>query len=60
MLNRVSSVFSCKKCAEFWKLKTVAVLILGIVIGLYGLQFVPITPAAELARTNTTTTFIAK
>jgi len=50
----MSKVLSCKACAEFWKLKTVVVLVLGLAIGIVGLGFVPKTPASELAQANNT------
>jgi hypothetical protein len=54
MFNQVSNVFSCKACAEFWKLKTVVVLTVGIIIGIVGLNFVPKTAAGELVKANNT------
>lgn len=60
MFNKVSSVLSCKACAEFWKLKTVVVLVVGIVIGISGLKYVPVTPAAELTKANNTITLTTK
>lgn len=58
MVKQVSNILSCKACAEFWKLKTVVVLVLGLAIGIVGLGFVPKTPASELAYINNTTTII--
>lgn len=54
VITQLTTIFSCKQCAKFWKTKMSMVIISGIIVGAVGLNYTPKTTAAELAEITST------